>query len=161
MFVFVCWMNVCIFPGLFAQISAQIFPCVFITVWLLREYSYEYSHKYSYSYEHSLIWISASAFLGVFLLAQCGIQGREDPASGQEALAWPQACSVFCGAAFPLGLKQNWPLVCSLRAESWRKPPTSTSRCHSWSRPSLPSGTRSETTSPSGSASSPTPSRTH
>ena len=58
-------------------------------------------HMSIHSYE------SASAFLGVFLLAQCGIQGREDPASGQEALAWPQACSVFCGAAFPLGLKQN------------------------------------------------------
>lgn len=31
--------------------------------------------------------------------------GREDPGSGKEALAWPQTCSVLCGAASLLGLK--------------------------------------------------------
>lgn len=57
-------------------------------------------------------------------------------------------------AVFLWGSLSTWPeaeLTFGLevwRAESWRKPPTSTSRCHSWSRP-LPLGTRSETTSPS------------
>lgn len=86
---------------------------------------------------------------------------REDPGPGKEAVAWPQTCSVLNGAASLLDLKQSWPLVFSPRAESWRKPPTSTSPCHSWSRPSSRSGTRSGTISPSGSASSPTPWRTH